>query len=85
MCKKFVIGDREKNEWIAVFDDESKEMSFKNDLGEAKEYDEEENAYLDLQAMQQTGFFSDLRVYLKEEDGKAYVMGERDNYHPMTN
>ena len=83
MCKKFVIGDRVKNEWIAIFDSEAKKMSFKNDLGQAKEYEAEEDAILDLQAMQATGFFSDLQVYLKEEDGKAYVMGERDNFHPM--
>ena len=38
MCKKFVIGDRVKNEWIAIFDNEAKKMSFKNDLGQAKEY-----------------------------------------------
>ncbi len=83
MGKKFVIGDREKNEWIAIFDNEKKQMSFKNNLSEAKEYEAEEDAILDLQAMQATGFFSDLEIYLKEEDGKAYVMGERDNYHPM--
>ncbi len=83
MGKKFVIGDREKNEWIAIFDNEKKQMSFKNDLSEAKEYEAEEDAILDLQAMQATGFFNDLEIYLKEEDGKAYVMGERDNYHPM--
>ena len=71
MSKTFVIGDR------------AKKMSFKNDLSLAKEYEAEEDAILDLQAMQATGFFSDLQVYLKEEDGKAYVMGERDNFHPM--
>ena len=83
MSKTFVIGDRAKNEWIAVFDNEAKKMSFMNDLSLAKEYEAEEDAILDLQAMQATGFFSDLQVYLKEEDGKAYVMGERDNFHPM--
>ena len=83
MGKSFVIGDREKNEWIAVFDNVKKKMSFVNDLKEAKEYDAEEDAILDLQSMQETGFFSDLEVYLKEEDGKAYVIGERDNFHPM--
>ena len=83
MSKSFVIGDRVKNEWIAIFDNEAKKMSFKNDLSLAKEYEAEEDAILDLQAMQATGFFSDLQVYLKEEDGKAYVMGERDNFHPM--
>ena len=83
MGKKFVIGDRAKNEWIAIFDNEAKKMSFKNDLSLAKEYEAEEDAILDLQAMQATGFFSDLQVYLKEEDGKAYLIGERDNFHPM--
>ena len=83
MGKKFVIGDREKNEWIAVFDDAAKLMSFKNDLKDAKEYDAEEDAIIELQSMQQTGFFSDLSVYLKEEDGKAYLIGERDNFQPM--
>ena len=60
MGKKFVIGDRAKNEWIAIFDNEAKKMSFKNDLSLAKEYEAEEDAILDLQAMQATGFFSDL-------------------------
>jgi hypothetical protein len=83
MSKSFVIGDRVKNEWIAIFDNEAKKMSFKNDLSLAKEYEAEEDAILDLQAMQATGFFSDLQVYLKEEDGKAYLIGERDNFHPM--
>ena len=83
MSKTFVIGDRAKNEWIAIFDNEAKKMSFKNDLSLAKEYEAEEDAILDLQAMQATGFFSDLQIYLKEEDGKAYLIGERDNFHPM--
>ena len=83
MGKKFVIGDREKNEWIAVFDNAAKQMSFKSDLKDAKEYDAEEEAIIELQNMQATGFFSDLSVYLKEEDGKAYLIGERDNFHPM--
>ncbi|MBQ8655527.1 MAG: hypothetical protein IJ527_00455 [Prevotella sp.] len=83
MSKSFVIGDREKNEWIAVFDNAAKQMSFKNHLSEAKEYATEDAAKTDLKAMQQTGFFSDLEVYLKEEDGKAYVAGERDSFHPV--
>lgn len=81
MSKSFVIGDREKNEWIAEFDNNAKKMSFKNHLSEAKEYADETAAKEALRAMQSTGFFSDLAVYMKEEDGKAYVAGERDSFH----
>ena len=72
-----------RQKWIAVFDAAAKLIRFKNDLKDAKEYDAEEDAIIELQSMQQTGFFSDLSVYLKEEDGKAYLIGERDNFHPM--
>ena len=58
-------------------------MSFKNHLSEAKEYADEQSAKDALKAMQATGFFSDLAVYLKEADGKAYLAGERDSFHPV--
>ena len=83
MAKKFVIGDREKNEWISVFDNEKKQMEFKNALADAKEYDDADKAKGDLAIMQATGFFGDLQVYLKEEDGKAYKAFERDSFHPV--
>ena len=45
MGKKFVIGDRLKDEWI----------------------------------IQETGYFSDLQIYMKE-DNKAYKIDERDSF-----
>lgn len=82
MSKTFVIGDREKNEWISVFDNAEKKMSFQNDLSKAKGYATEEAAKSDLRQMQETGFFSDLEVYL-QENGKAYLADERDSFHPL--
>ena len=35
-----------------------------------------------LKKMQQTGYFTDLGIYLVE-DGKAYIAGERDSYQPI--
>jgi hypothetical protein len=81
MAKTFVIGDREKNEWISVFDNNKKQLEFKNSLNEAKTYDQRRSAEVDLKLLQETGFFGDLRVYLCE-DGKAYVAGERDGFQP---
>ena len=80
--KKFVIGDREKNEWISVFDNEAKKMEFKNTLAEAKEYATPGEAMDDLKLMQQTGFFTDLTVYLKE-GSRTFLAGERDSYQPL--
>jgi len=77
MSKKFVIGDRSKDEWISVLDTEKKKLEFTNHLASAKEYLLEEDAQLNLQKIQKTGYFSDLQIYLKE-DNKAYKMNERD-------
>ena len=77
MSKKFVIGDRLKDEWISVLDTEKKKLEFTNHLASAKEYLLEEDAQANLQKIQETGYFSDLQIYLKE-DNKAYKMNERD-------
>ncbi|MBR5747873.1 MAG: hypothetical protein IKY01_03690 [Prevotella sp.] len=77
MSKKFVIGDRSKDEWISVLDTERKKLEFTNHLASAKEYLLEEDAQINLQRIQETGYFSDLQIYLKE-DNKAYKMNESD-------
>ena len=77
MSKKFVIGDRSKDEWISVLDTEKKKLEFTNHLASAKEYFLEEDAQINLQTIQETGYFSDLQIYLKE-DNKAYKMNESD-------
>ena len=77
MSKKFVIGDRVKDEWISVLDTEKKKLEFTNHLASAKEYILEEDAQIHLQQIQETGYFSDLQIYLKE-DNKAYKIDERD-------
>jgi len=77
MSKKFVIGDRSKDEWISVLDTAKKKLEFTNHLASAKEYIQEENAQENLQKIQETGYFSDLQVYLKE-DNKAYKVDESD-------
>lgn len=77
MSKKFVIGDRVKDEWISVLDTEKKKLEFTNHLASAKEYVLEEDAQIHLQQIQETGYFADLQIYLKE-DNKAYKIDERD-------
>ena len=77
MSKKFVIGDRLKDEWISVLDTEKKKLEFTNHLASAKEYLAEENAKANLKAIQETGYFSDLQIYMKE-DNKAFKIDERD-------
>ena len=77
MSKKFVIGDRTKDEWISVLDTEKKKLEFTNHLASAKEYRLEEDAQINLQKIQETGYFSDLQIYLKEEN-KAYKIDESD-------
>ena len=77
MSKKFVIGDRVKDEWISVLDTDKKKLEFTNHLASAKEYVLEEDAQIHLQQIQETGYFSDLQIYLKE-DNKAYKIDERD-------
>ncbi|MCR4582580.1 MAG: hypothetical protein K5764_03390 [Prevotella sp.] len=79
MSKKFVIGDRLKDEWISVLDTESKKLEFTNHLASAKEYMSEEEAKNKLKTIQETGYFSDLQVYMKE-DNKAFKPGERDSF-----
>ncbi len=82
MERTFVIGDREKNEWVSVFDQSDKMMSFCNSLADAKAFETPELAMEQLQQMQRTGYFMDLGIYLVQ-DGKAYIAGERDNYLPV--
>ena len=77
MSKKFVIGDRTKDEFISVLDTEKKKLEFTNHLASAKEYLLEEDAQTNLQKIQETGYFSDLQIYLKEEN-KAYKIDESD-------
>ena len=77
MSKKFVIGDRLKDEWISVLDTDRNKLEFTNHLASAKEYLLEEDAQINLQKIQETGYFSDLQIYLKE-DNKAYKMDESD-------
>jgi hypothetical protein len=77
MCGKFVIGNRSKDEWISVLNTEKKELEFTCHLDRAKEYLQEEDAQISLAEIQETGYFSDLQIYLKE-DNKAYRIDERD-------
>ena len=79
MSKKFVIGDRLKDEWISVLDTEKKKLEFTNHLARAKEYLAEDEAKANLKTLQETGYFSDLQVYMTE-DNKAYKVGERDSF-----
>ena len=79
MSKKFVIGDRLKDEWISVLDTEKKKLEFTNHLASAKEFGDEQDAKNKLKELQLTGYFSDLQVYMKE-DNKAYKPDERDSF-----
>ena len=81
MSKKFIIGDRTKDEWISVLDTEKKKLEFTNHIASAKEFHDLEETKSELKKLQETGYFTDLQVYLKEEDGKAYKPGERDSFH----
>jgi hypothetical protein len=78
MAKIFVIGDREKNEWVSEFDNNKKLLKFKDELTGAKQYNERQAANIDLKLMQDTGFFGDLQVYVLE-DGQVFKSGERDS------
>ena len=82
MSKTFIIGDREKNEWISVFNEKEKMMTFCNEMGKAKTFVDPYEAKAELDQMQKTGYFTDLGVYLME-DGNAYIAGERDSYQPI--
>lgn len=77
MCGKFVIGNREKNEWISVLDTEEKVIEFTCMLANANEYLQEEDAQIALAEIQETGYFRDLQIYMKE-DNKAFRINERD-------
>ena len=79
MSKKFVIGDRLKDEWISVLDTEKKKLEFTNHLASAKESLLEEDAQINLQKIQETAYFIDLQIYMKE-DNKAYKVDERDSF-----
>ena len=52
MEKTFIIGDREKNEWVSVFDNNKKQLEFKNHIAEAKTYAERRSAEIDLKLLQ---------------------------------
>lgn len=79
MSQKFVIGNRLKDEWISVLDTDKKELVFTSQLANAKEYSQEEDAQISLAEIQETGYFSDLQIYVKG-DNKAYKIDERDSF-----
>ena len=68
-----------KDEWISVLDTDKKKLEFTNHLASAKEYLLEEDAQICLQKIQETGYFSDLQIYMKE-DNKAYKIDENDAF-----
>ncbi len=80
MSKKFVIGDRTKDEWISVLDRENKKLEFTNHLASAKEFHGFEATKEELKKLQDetAGYFTDLQVYVKDEDNKAHRPDERD-------
>ena len=78
MGRKFVIGNRLKEEWISVLDTDKKEIGFTSYLVNALEYLQEEDAQINLAEIQETGYFGDLQIYIKK-DGKAYMIGEQDS------
>ena len=80
MSRKFVIGNRLKEEWISVLDTNKKILEFTSQLANAQEYLQEEDAQINLAEIQETGYFSDLQIYMKE-DNKAYKIDERDPFH----
>jgi hypothetical protein len=79
MSKKFLIGDRTKDEWISVLDTENKKLEFTNHIATAKEFKGFEETKALLKELQDaTGYFYDLQVYVLGEDGKAHRPDERD-------
>ena len=80
MSKKFLIGDRTKDEWISVLDTEKKKLEFTNHIASAKEFKGFEETKEQLKKLQEqtAGYFQDLQVYVKDEDGKAYRPNESD-------
>lgn len=83
MSKKFIVGDRTKDEWISVLDTEKKKLEFTNHIASAKLFPSQEDASAKLKELQETGYFTDLQVYLKDDDGKAYKPGEHDSFDPQ--
>lgn len=80
MSKKFVIGDRTKDEWISVLDRENKKLEFTNHLASAKEFKGFEATKEELKLLQEetAGYFNDLQVYILDDDNKAHRPDERD-------
>ena len=80
MSKKFVIGDRTKDEYISVLDRANKKLEFTNHLASAKEFLKGfEDTKAELKALQEeTGYFQDLQVFVLGEDNKAHRPDERD-------
>ena len=78
MGRKFVIGNRLKEEWISALDTEKKILEFTSYLAKALDYLQEEDAQINLAEIQETGYFGDLQIYIKK-DGKAYMIGEQDS------
>lgn len=76
MGGKFVIGNRLKEEWIAVLDTEKKILEFTSNLVKALEYQLEEDAQMNLAEIQKSGYFSDLQIYIKDNN-RAYRIDER--------
>ena len=82
MSKKFIIGDRTKDEWISILDRANKKLEFTNHIASAKEFHGFEATKDELKQLQaETGYFQDLQVYVKDEDGKAYRPNESDAFH----
>ena len=79
MSKKFVIGDRTKDEWISVLDRANKKLEFTNHLASAKEFKVFEDTKAEQKGLHEhTGYFHDLQVYVLGEDNKAHRPDERD-------
>ena len=76
MGEKFVIGNRLKEEWIAVLDTDKKILEFTSNLVKAQEYQLEEDAQKNLAEIQKSGYFSDLQIYIKDNN-RAYRIDER--------
>ena len=76
MGEKFVIGNRLKEEWIAVLDTDKKILEFTSQLAKAQEHQLEEDAQMNLADIQETGYFSDLQIYIKDNN-RAYRIDER--------
>ena len=79
MGKKFVVGDRLKDEWISVLDTEKKKLEFTNHLASAKEFNDMNMAKSQLKELQTTGYFTDLQIYVLDNN-KAYKPDERDAF-----